>query len=361
MESLSEQRSKSISLFDGTPAPYRVLIVSVLLLLSACSESDDEAAFDRLQAQPLPLSIESTAALSSREPLRPLLEIRPKELLTPIVTLGRQLFHDTRLSGDGTLTCASCHGIDQGGDDNRSTSTGIRGQIGPINSPTVLNSGYNFRQFWDGRAATLDDQARGPVAAGIEMGADWDTVVRTLSEDKALGVQFKAAFGSAEITQDKVVHAIARFEETLTTPSPFDRYLSGELHAISSEAAAGYARFKDYGCSACHQGINVGGNLYQHFGAVQNIDIESFNVAGAEPVIRPREEDVTMVKVPSLRNIELTAPYFHAGKINDLHTAVRVMGLSQIGKVIPNEDVEQIVAFLKSLTGNWQQHAALIE
>lgn len=340
---------------------YRLFNLSILVLLSACSDSGHEAAFDRLHAQPLPLATASTATLSSKEPLRPLLKVNQADLQVPLVNLGRQLFHDTRLSGDGTLTCASCHGIDQGGDDNRSTSVGIRGQIGPINAPTVLNSGFNFRQFWDGRAATLDEQAKGPVEAGIEMGAKWDTVVSTLAKDKALGTQFKEAFGSAEITEDKVAYAIARFEETLTTPSPFDRYLSGDLHAISADAAAGYARFKDYGCSACHQGINVGGNLYQKFGVVQDVDIDSFTVANAKPTVRPRTEDVTMVKVPSLRNIELTAPYFHAGKINDLHTAVRVMGLSQIGKVIPNEDIDLIVAFLKSLTGNWQQHAALID
>lgn len=351
------QRTDSISL----KAYLRLAVLGIALLLSACSESDHEADFDRLQAQPLPLSIVSTALLSTEEPLRPLPKTNPEDLRTPMVNLGRQLFHDARLSGDGTVTCASCHGIGQGGDDNLPTSAGIRGQIGPINAPTVLNSGFNFRQFWDGRAATLDDQAKGPVAADNEMGADWDTVISTLSDDGELKSQFKRVFGSKDITQGRVVHAIARFEETLVTPSPFDRYLSGQMNAISEDAAAGYTKFKTYGCASCHQGINVGGNLYQRFGAIQQVDIESFNVAGAAPIVRPRDEGVTMVKVPTLRNIELTAPYFHAGKITDLHTAVRVMGLSQIGKVIPDNDIEHIVAFLKSLTGDWQQHAALID
>lgn len=336
-------------------------IVAGALLLTACGAADNESQFDRLQAQPLPLTVDTSAQLGADEPLRPLPEIDPASLHTPMVTLGRQLFHDTRLSGDGTMTCASCHAIDQGGDDNHPTSVGIRGQIGPINAPTVLNSGYNFRQFWDGRAATLDDQANGPVAAGIEMGANWDDVIVSLSEDSSLAEQFVTAFGTSGITQERVVHAIARYEETLITPSPFDRYLNGDANAISDEAVAGYSVFKALGCAACHQGINVGGNLYQRFGAVQQVDIASFNVQNAQPVVKPRDQGVSMVKVPSLRNIALTAPYFHGGKIKDLPTAVRIMGLSQIGKVIPDHDIDNIVAFLESLTGDWQQHAALID
>lgn len=339
----------------------RLTKVVLLLCLTACSDAGNKEAFYALQKLPLPLSVDTSTDSNRGEPIRPLPTVTLESLQTPMVNLGRDLFHDTRLSGDGTLTCASCHGIDHGGDDNLKTATGIRGQKGPINTPTVLNSGFGFRQFWDGRAPSLDEQARGPVAAGIEMGADWDVVVSTLNDDDELKVRFKEAFGTSEISQDRVVHAIARFEETLITPSPFDRYLNGNVNAISASARDGYAKFKMYGCSSCHQGINVGGNLYQQFGAVQHVDIESFVTEGATPQIRERNEDVSMVKVPSLRNIELTAPYFHAGKIDDLATAVRIMGLSQIGKVIPHNDIQSIVEFLKSLTGDWQQHAELID
>ena len=342
-------------------AIHTILVVGLLSGLPACSKSNNESDFDLLQTQPLPISMKSSSTISLNEPIRPLIEINPEDLQTPMVSLGRALFHDTRLSGDGTLTCATCHALDQGGDDNLRTSTGIRGQTGPINSPTVFNSGFNFRQFWDGRAATLDEQAKGPVAADIEMGADWTTVINTLSADEDLGGQFKSAFGSADVTQDRVVHAIARFEETLVTPSPFDSYLLGEVNAISQEAATGYSLFKNYGCTACHQGINVGGNLYHHFGALQAVEIDSFNLKGATPVISPRGDAVELVKVPTLRNIELTAPYFHSGKIADLGTAVRVMGLSQLGKIIPDEDIKLIVEFLKSLTGDWQKHASLVK
>ncbi|MEE9321645.1 MAG: cytochrome c peroxidase [Granulosicoccus sp.] len=338
----------------------RASTIAFLVLLTGCSERGNETAFDRLQNLPIPLAVDTTTQLNQAEPIRPLPPVTSASLQTPMVTLGRELFHDTRLSGDGTLTCASCHGIDQGGDDNLQTATGIRGQKGPINTPTVLNSGFNFRQFWDGRAPTLDEQAKGPVEAGIEMGADWDIVVDTLSRDKQLKSRFEKAFGTSDITQNRVVHAIARYEETLTTPSPFDRYLSGDRNAISADARKGYEKFKTYGCSSCHQGINVGGNLYQQFGALQKVDIDSFTVAGATPVIGERDGDVTMVKVPSLRNIELTAPYFHGGKIKDLAIAVKIMGASQIGKVIPDSDIALIVAFLNSLTGDWQQHAELV-
>lgn len=337
------------------------LVLAALFLLSACSGSGSEADFDRLQLRPLPLSTVSVASISPAEPIRPLPGVTAASLKTPVVELGRLLFHDTRLSGDGTVACASCHAVSGGGDDNLPTAVGINGAIGPINTPTVLNSGFNFRQFWDGRAPSLEEQAKGPVEADIEMGADWGTVVATLATDDELKDQFKNVFGESEITQDRVVQAIARFEESLMTPAPFDRYLLGDKTSISAEAATGYTKFKAYGCSSCHQGINVGGNLYQQFGAVQQVDIETFNVDGAVPEIRERSEEVSMVKVPSLRNIELTAPYFHAGLINDLPTAVRIMGLSQIGTVISDEDIAYIVAFLKSLTGDWQQHAALID
>lgn len=336
-------------------------LIGVMIFATACSDSGREQQFNRLQEQAIPIAVSSLATISSLEPIRPIPPVGAASLRTPMVQLGRALFHDKRLSADGTLNCASCHAVDKGGDDGLSTATGIRGAKGPINSPTVLNSGFNFRQFWDGRAPSLDEQARGPVEAGIEMGAKWENVVARLNKDEALKKQFEKVFDTTEITEDLVVHAIARFEESLVTPAPFDNYLMGDISAISSEAVQGYQLFKDYGCSSCHQGINVGGNLYQRFGAVQSVSVDDFLLTGGKPKVHARDEDVELVKVPSLRNIELTAPYFHAGKINDLHAAVKLMGMSQTGNVIPDEQIKLIVSFLKSLTGNWQQHASLIE
>lgn len=338
----------------------RPLLVLIVVTTTACSDSDNKYFFEQLASEPMPIAADTISSISRNEPIRPLPPVSAESLVTPMVSLGRALFHDNRLSGDGTLNCSSCHMVDQGGDDNLATATGIRGQKGPINSPTVLNSGYNFRQFWNGRARTLADQAAGPVEAGIEMGADWDTVVENLSADKELRSQFKEAFGSDDITVEKVTTAIARYETSLSTPSDFDRYLMGQQNAISHEAKEGYALFKHYGCVGCHQGINVGGNLYQSFNAVQAVDIENFTVDKAGPESLDRDHAVSLVKVPSLRNIELTAPYFNGGRIDDLEIAVKIMGLSQTGTDIPDKDIKLIVEFLKSLTGDWQQHADLI-
>jgi len=337
------------------------LIFSLAIVLAGCGNEEREQAFNEIYTQLVPAAALRVDAPVSKEPIRPLPAIDPDILREPLVRLGRTLFHDTRLSGDNTISCASCHAIDAGGDDGLATSIGFQHRIGPINAPTVFNSGLNFRQFWDGRAATLTDQASRPVSADIEMGADWETVVETLSADKELVKKFGNAFGSDEVTQQRIVQAIARFEETLITPSPFDKYLLGQKNAISDDAIEGYQKFKAYGCSSCHQGINVGGNLYQQFGVFQQLDMQSFLESGSKPEVRARNHNVTLVKVPSLRNIELTAPYFHTGQINDLYTAVRIMGISQIGKDIPEEDINLIVTFLKSLTGDWQQHAELIE
>jgi len=339
---------------------HALLILANLLLLSACSKSDREHQFTDLQQQAIPIATVSQATIGDREPIRPLTTVDPDSLQTPMLNLGRSLFHDTRLSGDGTLNCATCHALDKGGVDGMPTSIGIKGQVGPINSPTVLNSGFNFRQNWNGRASNLAEQARGPVEASIEMGAKWENVVKRLNEDADLKKQFKYVFGTSQITEDLVVHAIARFQESLITPSPFDRYLLGDVNAISSQAEQGYKLFKEYGCSSCHQGINVGGNKYQQFGAVQSVDVDEFVRTGGKPEVKDRKMDVALVKVPSLRNIELTAPYFHAGKVDDLHMAIKLMGISQTGVVINDDDIELIAAFLKSLTGDWQQHKRLV-
>jgi cytochrome c peroxidase len=160
--------------------------------------------------------------------------------------------------------------IAEGGDDGARTSTGIDGAQGPINAPTVLNAVYNFRQFWDGRAADLAEQAQGPVVNPTEMGATWPEVIDKLQRDPSYPPQFAGAFGDRTITTERIARAIARFEETLVTPAPFDRYLLGDASAIDDDARRGYQLFKSYGCVACHQGINVGGNLYQKFGALQS-------------------------------------------------------------------------------------------
>ncbi len=288
----------------------------------------------------------------SAEPLRALPSLEELNLDDKKIKLGQRLFTDPRLSRDNTISCSSCHNLETGGADNVQHSIGIDGQKGDINSPTVFNSVYNFRLFWDGRAATLEEQASGPVHHPKEMGSSWEEVLGKLKKDKPLVKAFEAAFETA-LTPENMESAIAEFQRSLITPSRFDRYLKGDKTAITDNELMGYTKFKSYGCVACHQGVNVGGNMYQKFGVMGNyfksplvkgdVDLGRFNVTG-------REVDKHVFKVPTLRNIELTAPYLHNGTIKTLPEAVDVMFKYQLGRPAPEADRDSIVAFLKTLS-----------
>lgn len=286
------------------------------------------------------------------EPLQPLETF--SGLDSRIVHLGRRLFHDPRLSGDGTVSCASCHDLDHGGVDGKRFAEGFRGAVGPINTPTVYNAALNFRQFWDGRAATLEEQAAGPMTNPIEMAGTWDDILATLSADETYRTSFEALYSDG-VQRENILDAIATFERTLiTVDSPFDRFLQGDRTALSESATRGYQLFKDRGCVACHQGRNVGGNLYQRFGIfgdyfadrgeVTEADLGRFAVTG-------EEADRHVFKVPGLRNVELTAPYFHDGSATTLAEAVRIMGRYQLGLELPDQEVRDLVNFLCALTG----------
>jgi len=276
------------------------------------------------------------------------------------VLLGRSLFHDTALSGDGTLACVTCHMLDHGGAEPRKTSTGIRGQIGPINSPTILNSGYNFVQFWDGRAKDLQEQAAGPVENPIEMGAKWDDVVDRLKKNEEYVASFAKLYEDG-ITKDNATDALAEYEKSLITPSRFDKYLLGDETAITDAEKQGYATFKEVGCTACHTGILVGGTMFQKMGLVKDYfadrgmpiteaDLGRFNVT-------KNAADKYFFKVPTLRNVELTSPYLHDGSHATLEETVQVMGKYQLGRDLSDAQVNGIVTFLKSLTGELPAHA----
>ena len=270
------------------------------------------------------------------------------------VALGNKLFHDTRLSGDNTVACASCHALTRGGVDGRPHSIGIHGAEGGINAPTVLNSGFNFVQFWDGRAATLEEQVNGPVTNDKEMGSTWPQVIEKLKQDENYVTQFAQIY-STPPSPEAVRDAIATFERSLITPnSPFDRYLRGDGAAMSASAQRGYQLFQSYGCIACHQGMNLGGNMYQTMGVMDNYfadrghpteaDLGRYNVTHLD-------DDKHKFRVPSLRNVALTAPYFHDGSANTLQQAVTVMAKYQLGRSVPERDMTDLVAFLESLTG----------
>jgi cytochrome c peroxidase len=286
--------------------------------------------------------------------LQPILPLSPIANLDPLqVALGAKLFHDKRLSADLSLSCASCHDLAKGGVDGRKFSVGVAGAVGGINAPTVLNSGYNLAQFWNGRAATLEEQAAGPIQNPIEMGATWAQILPRLELDKVLHNEFRQAYADG-LTANNVLQAIASFERSLVTlNSRFDRYLRGEKQILTGLEIEGYRRFRELGCISCHQGALVGGNMYQKFGVLGDYfagrpttpdDLGRYTVT-------QREEDRHVFKVPGLRNVALTAPYFHDGSAETLAQAVVVMARYQLGRELSARDVETIVAFLNTLSG----------
>lgn len=276
------------------------------------------------------------------------------------VELGARLFHDPRLSSDNSISCANCHPLQQAGVDGLSRSPGVGGALGTINTPTVFNAGFNLTQFWDGRAHSLEEQVAGPIHNPLEMASTWEQVLPRLQQDAYYQKKFASIYGepaSARAIED----AIAAFERSLTTPdSAFDRWLRGDDQALSEKAQRGYMLFKSYGCIACHQGVNVGGNMYQVMGAMGDYfadrggkvtpdDLGRYNVTGIEA-------DRHMFKVPSLRLAVLTAPYFHDAEAQTLEEAVQLMARYQLGRSIPDAEVDDILVFLRSLVG---EHPAL--
>jgi cytochrome c peroxidase len=292
----------------------------------------------------------------AREPIRPIPLTTGQD--KRIAALGALLFEDTRLSGNDSISCSSCHDLDEAGTDDRKFSMGIDGKVGVINAPTVFNTGLHNALFWDGRAATLEEQIDGPVNNPVEMGSSWPEVIGKLRSDNNLRQTFDKLFPSG-ITKDTISIAIATFERTLITANGrFDRYLRGQEGELTQEEKRGYILFKNYGCSSCHQGAAVGGNIYEKMGVhgeyfrdrgnITKADYGRYNVTG-------KEEHKFEFKVPSLRNVARTAPYFHDGTANTLEEAVSTMARYQLGRVINSEDLKKIVAFLKTLDGDVAQ------
>ncbi len=338
-------------------------VVGLALLLSACSDNQSDTRFKQFQQVLSSPTLLNSGADTSRanEAHRPLPSVAQLNVNADKVALGNALFHDGRLAKDGAVSCAFCHAIGRGGVDGLPVSIGVGGAKGGINAPTVLNSGFNFRQFWDGRAATLADQAKGPPENPIEMAHKWPDIVAALKTDAHYQQTFARLYFDG-ITVDNVVDAIAEFEKTLiTVNSPYDRYLSGDNSAMKADAMRGMILFKDYGCISCHQGINLGGNLYQKMGALVAYFDETHKPTAADQGLAGRSkriDDQNVFKVPSLRNVALTAPYFHDSSAQTLKEAVRIMSANQLGRVMPENEIADIVAFLESLTGETPKIAA---
>lgn len=301
-----------------------------------------------LVALTLVASAVSSMAWAS-EPIQPITPV--KEINLAQVELGKKLFFDPRLSKSGFISCNSCHNLSMGGTDNLQTSIGHNWQQGPINAPTVLNSSLNLAQFWDGRAADLKAQAGGPIANPGEMAFTHTLAINVLESIPQYVTEFKQVFGTAEVNIDRVTVAIAEFEKTLVTPnSRFDQWLLGNKDAITANELAGYKLFKESGCIACHNGSAVGGNSFQKMGVVEPYKTKS----GAQGLagVTGDDADRFMFKVPTLRNVEMTYPYFHDGGAQTLTQAVDTMGRLQLGKKFSKGENAKIVAFLKTLTGD---------
>ncbi len=304
----------------------------------------------RVNEEPKPIAITLSSGAIEPIPLTRKLDNRKVEL-------GKKLFNEPKLSKDNTISCASCHGLDTGGTDQLQFSRGVNNALGVVNTPTVFNSEFNFRMHWNGVVTTLEEQIDKPVYSERVMASSWPEVVSKLQKSPEYTSLFAKIYDD-RINSDNIKDSIATYERSLYTPnSRFDKFLRGEPNALTSEEQEGYSRFKAYGCVSCHQGINIGGNLFQTFGLFGNYfedrgeitkaDLGRFNVTG-------NEEDRYKFRVSSLRNIEKTPPYFHDGTAETLEEAVELMGKYQLGRQLSEEDIQLIVKFLKTLTGEYQ-------
>ncbi|RMF17295.1 MAG: cytochrome-c peroxidase [Candidatus Dadabacteria bacterium] len=282
---------------------------------------------------------------------------------TAKIELGKKLYLDPRLSVDGTVSCNSCHNVMAGGDDDRATSAGVNGQRGGRNAPTVWNAAFLSVQFWDGRANSLEEQAKGPLINPVEMGnPDHDTVIKRLKQYPEYVAAFNDVFGKDGLNIDNLAKAIASFERMLITPgAPFDRYAKGEKKAIAKKARQGAELFQKIGCITCHSGpafagppLPEGTGFFQRFPTfADNEFVKKYELdqdLGRYEATK-NEADKHMFRVPTLRNVAMTAPYFHNGKVRTLDEAVRVMAKTQLNRDLSDDAVEKLVAFLETLTG----------
>lgn len=306
-----------------------------------------------LACQPLLADTGAGLLADKNEPIFPI--PLPHDLNQAKLRLGSILFNDPQLSPNGQISCASCHHLDTGGDDNSAISPYITTPPA-VNTPSIFNVKYNFRQNWDGSAASLPIQLDKAIRRFGGKITAWDNLLQRLNQDTALIHEFSSIYPGNRITRENFSDALIYYVESLNTPNArFDQYLRGDVTALSSDELRGYALFKEYGCVSCHQGVNVGGNLYQRFGIFYDYfrargditegDYGRMNITGVST-------DAHVFKVPSLRNVALTSPYLHDGQIDTLEQVVAIMGLTQLGVEIDKKEITLIVKFLDTLTGD---------
>ncbi len=332
-------------------APIAALALGAFLHCRGAPTSNPQESSAELDLQPVASRValsERAAAIFGALPAEASSAINP---VTPEkVALGRMLYYEPRLSRNHDVSCNSCHALDGFGVDGERTSPGHRGQRGDRNSPTVYNAALHIRQFWDGRAADVEEQAKGPILNPVEMAMPSEAfVIEVLRSIPGYAQPFEAAFPGAAhpIAYDNLARAIGAFERRLLTPSRFDDFMSGQLDALSSAEVAGLERFIEVGCITCHNGPTVGGGLFQKLGAQKRYRTKDPGREG----VTGNESDRGVFKVPSLRNVARTGPYLHDGSIGSLEEMVRIMGEYQLGQKLGRNDVRAIAAFLESLTG----------
>ena len=313
--------------------------------------------WQKIQSAPATLTVEPTPRelIAIAEPIQP---IEDNTLLNSHrVALGEKLFQEPKLSINGQVSCVSCHKFEAGGADNKPFSEGIDGALMVVNTPTVFNVTNNFQFNWDGRHATIEAHTNALMQNPKVMGADWDVLRVFLKNDRTYRQAFEAAY-SAGITQETVIDAITTYEASLVTPdAPFDKFLRGDRAAITPAAQKGYDLFKAYGCISCHQGVNVGGNMFQAFGVVGDYFVDRGEITQADLGrynVTNQESDRYVFRVPSLRNVAATAPYLHDGRAATLTEAIKIMVKYQLGRKIPAEHIDQMAQFLRTLTGEYR-------
>ncbi len=348
------------------PVTITTVVIALILLLPFLLPSKAVPDFSDAELREAALSHDMASVPANYEELLKIIDNPQNPMSREKITLGKALFFDTRLSRDRTISCASCHNLEEGGDDNLPTAIGFHGRANPfhLNSPTVLNAALAKSQFWDGRAKDVEEQAGGPVQAPFEMNMTPKEVEERLNRDRELVKQFKKIFGTQKITFENVRKAIGAYERTLLTRGAYDRFLEGDDHAISDAAKRGMTLFIVKGCKGCHTGMSVGGQSIQKF-PLRNY-FSDFAGMIFEPDLRIKESpfpfmneggflgrDSTLkFRVPILRNITKTAPYFHNGSVEKLEEAVRIMSKYQIGQEFTEKQIADVVAFFKTLEGD---------
>ncbi|MBM4220725.1 MAG: c-type cytochrome [Gammaproteobacteria bacterium] len=328
--------------------------ISAVLLVAGCGRDAPQAVVPPAEAPAAAMTADATALQAQAAAMFKVLPAEMSAEASPVteaqVTLGRILYYDPRLSRNQDISCNSCHDLAKYGVDGQPTSSGDKGQLGGRNSPTTYNAALHVAQFWDGRAADVEAQAKGPILNPVEMAMpDEDSVIKVLKSIPGYPELFQAAFpdDANPVNYDNVGRAIGAFERRLVTPAPFDRFLAGELAALDAAQLAGFNTFVNTGCASCHSGAGVGGGMYQKLGLVKPFETADAGRAG----VTQNEADRFFFKVPSLRNIDQTGPYFHDGKVATLDAAIRLMAEHQLGKTLTDGEVAAITSFLGSLTG----------